>query len=670
MRVVTNVITLFFSIIVFSQDYSFGKISKEELQEVSCPSDSLASAAYLYKYRKTFFDYQPEQGFTLITEIHERVKIYSQEGFNFATKSFYLYKEGGKDEKFNGLKASVYNLVDGNIEDVKLKKDGVFRIELSKYYDEIKFTLPNIKVGAVIEYKYQIKSPFFWRVDEFKFQHEIPIKKVEAKFEVPEYYTFKSNTKGFFPITPITTRKKDELTYKNEIPVQENRFLDSKVLYRTGTLTFNNDISIYNLSNIPALKEESYVNNINNYRSAVKYELAYTILPNSMKESYSTTWEDVVRTIYKSPNFGAELQKSGYFEKDIDVLITGASDPMKKAALIFNYVKSTVKWNKYTSKYTNQGVRKAYKEHSGNVAEINLMLTAMLRYAGLDANPVLVSTRSNGIPMFPTREGFNYVISGIEVSNGVILLDATEAHSMPNVLPYRALNWKGRIVRESGSSTRVDLYPKEEAKVKVSFMASLSEDGNIEGSMRTSKTGHKAMQYRSDFNNKDEDQFVEDLENKYGGAKIETFDVKNTKEFSEPIIETIKFSMDSQADIINGKIYFSPLFFLSSKENPFKLKIREFPVDFGYPMSSSYKFIVNLPEGYKIESMPEPTAFKLPESLGSFMYKIEFKGNEVHVNVNNNINRAVVSPLYYDALKKYFSLLIEKENEQIVLTKE
>ena len=79
----------------------------------------------------------------------------------------------------------------------------------------------------------------------------------------------------------------------------------------------------------------------------------------------------------------------------------------------------------------------------------------MLRYAGLNANPILVSTRSNGIPLFPTTDGFNYVIAGIEVQDAVILLDATERNSFPNILPNRALNWMGRLVRKDGSSSSV-----------------------------------------------------------------------------------------------------------------------------------------------------------------------------------------------------------------------
>src|SRR5690606_34165552 len=133
------------------------------------------------------------------------------------------------------------------------------------------------------------------------------------------------------------------------------------------------------------------------------------------------------------------------FENDVNNLVASVSNPMERASLIFNFVKSKVKWNGYVGISSKEGVRKAYKDQTGNVAEINLMLTAMLRHAGLNANPVLISTKQNGIPLFPTLDGYNYVISGIETEQGVILLDASNKYSMPNILPSRVLNWEGRI---------------------------------------------------------------------------------------------------------------------------------------------------------------------------------------------------------------------------------
>ena len=89
----------------------------------------------------------------------------------------------GITKSFQGLKAYTYNLIDGKIDEVKLKKDGVFKEEISKYFDQNKITMPNIKEGSIIEYKYTVTSPFFSNVDEFVFQYDIPVKKLESVFE-------------------------------------------------------------------------------------------------------------------------------------------------------------------------------------------------------------------------------------------------------------------------------------------------------------------------------------------------------------------------------------------------------------------------------------------------------------------------------------------------------
>ncbi|MFD0989151.1 DUF3857 domain-containing protein [Mariniflexile jejuense] len=665
----TTVILFFtlFSLVTFAQNYDFGKISKEELEEKYNPQDSSANATYLYKNRKTFFEYQQEKGFELITEIHERIKIYKQEGFNYATKEVNLYKSGNDDEEFSNLKAYTYNLVEGKIVDEKLTKDGIFESELNKYLNQMKFTMPNIKPGSVVEFKYRIKSPFISNIDEFVFQHDIPVVKLEATFEAPEYFKFKLNTKGFLFVSPNVEEKRDRLTFVSK--TMDRGFGQVGTKTHSEEIEFKKKISKYNLTNIPALKEESFVNNINNYRSSVKYELSYTDFPNSPLKYYSTSWEDVVKTIYQNPNFGSELDKSGYYEKEIDAIVSTVSDPTQRVALILDFVKSKVNWNGYYGYYTNVGVRKAYKDQVGNAAEINLMLTSMLRYAGLSAFPVLVSTRQNGIPLFPTREGYNYIITYVRLAETIILLDATNKYSAPNVLPFRTLNWQGRVMAEHGGSQLIDLYPNEISKNSLSFMANLDENGNLNGKYRAVKTNHEALLYREENNNKNKKDFLDQLENKLGGIEISDFKVENETDLYKPIIESYNFVKENQVDVIGGKLYFSPMFFLKINENPFKLEKREFPVDFGYPTNTSYKIVIKIPEGYKVESFPEPLMFMMPDNLGSFKYNISHQENLIQLSVESQINQPIILSVYYDALKEYFSKIVEKEAEQIVLTK-
>ncbi len=99
----------------------------------------------------------------------------------------------------------------------------------------------------------------------------------------------------------------------------------------------------------------------------------------------------------------------------------------------------------------------------------------MLQSAGFKARPVLVSTRSNGVAFFPNKSAYNYVIVAVEEGNNVILLDASDKYSLPNQIPFRALNWFGRLIRENGSSETVDLMYKTISKENISLTYKIDE---------------------------------------------------------------------------------------------------------------------------------------------------------------------------------------------------
>lgn len=654
---------------VEAQNYNFGKVSKEELSEQFYSKDSTAVAAYLFKSRRTYFRYDQTKGFELVTDIHERIKIYNKDGFDYATRKINLYKDRSNYERINGLKAVTYNLEGNKIAESKLKSDGEFEVELSAYYDQKSFTMPNVKEGSVIEYRYKLTSPFIAVVDDFQLQHDIPIKYVFAEFEVPEYLKYNSNAKGYLSVIPKVEAGNGSITISSKSRTGGGLYNAGTVKVKSSNINYKTEKTVYELKDVPALKSEPYVNNINNYRSSVKYELAYTKYPNSLVKEYSTDWEAVVKTIYESPNFGSELNRTGYYQKSLEDLLQDVNDPAEKVAKIYNFVKSHVKWDGYTGKYTSGGVRKAYKDNVGNVAEINLMLTSMLRSAGLDANPVLVSTRSNGVPLFPTREGYNYVIAGVEMSGNMTLLDATSNYSTPNVLPLRALNWEGRMIKKDGSSQLVNLYPKNKTVEAITLDVDVMEDGELKGNIRKIKTGHHAMFYRSEFNAEKEEGYIEGLENKYGGIEISEFEVSNESNLSKPVSESYGFRKEGEVEIIGDRIIFSPMFFLSTKESPFKLEKREFPVDFGFPSETKYRIAINIPEGYIIETLPEPQRIQLPEKMGDFTFNVLSSENRIQLVINSKIYEAIISPLYYDAVKEYYKIMIGKMNEKVVLSK-
>jgi hypothetical protein len=392
-------------------------------------------------------------------------------------------------------------------------------------------------------------------------------------------------------------------------------------------------------------------------------------MPNSIANYYNQSWESVAKKVYEYDSFGRELNRTDYFEADLKPLLATATTPGEKTGIILNFIRQKINWNGNFGIGCDKGVKEAYKNGTGNVAEINLMLTAMLRSAGVKANPVLVSTRAHGIPLFPTVDGFNYVISAIEIENGLILLDATSKYSEPNVLPERALNWFGRLVRKDGSSSQVSLMPVNLSKELVTLNFDLKDDGTLSGKYRKQYTDHAALLFRQHHNGLEEAKYQEQIENAFGDIEIDAYEVENKFDLGKPVIESFSFIKENGMDVIGDKIYFSPLFFLAEKENPFKLEHREFPVDFSFPRSKKFMININLPEGYAVSSLPEQGLVKLPDDLGSFKYLISNKDKALQVVVNADINVAIIGPNYYDVLKEFYKQLVEKETEKIVLSR-
>lgn len=443
----------------------------------------------------------------------------------------------------------------------------------------------------------------------------------------------------------------------------------TKTTFENNKLEYAENTTTYVLEKLPAMKDESYVNNVGNYTASIEHELSLTKYPNQPSKAYSTNWEDVAKTIYDYDDFGPELNKTGYFEEDIKTLVNGAVSPKEKAMLIFFYVKDRMHWNEYTGYGCDVGVKKAYNEKTGNVAEINLMLISMLRHAGLNANPVLVSTRSNKIALFPNRSAFNYVIAAVEIDGNMVLLDATSKAAMPNIIPTRAVNWFGRLIRKDGTSVEIDLSPKIVSKEVVNIAAQITPDGKITGKARDMYLDYNAYLFRENYSSINKDSYVEKMEKRIEGIEIGKYTISNEDDFSKPVMEDYDFTHSGLIDIIGDKMYLNPMLFFTRKENPFKAEKREYPIDFVFPYQDKYAITLTLPEGYVVESLPKSAVIVMEENMGSFKYNIGSSNNSIQIGVLLDINAATIAPDYYLTVKDFFAKMIDKQNEKIILKK-
>lgn len=665
---------IFISTFSFGQDFRFGKVSKEELMEKQHPKYPEADAAILYRETKTHFEYSQNTDFHTVTEVFERIKIYNKAGMDWAKKAIKLYQGNGlMNDKVSGLKGYTYYLDGNKVKDEKLRNDGIFEEEVSEFMEVVRFALPNVTEGSIIEFKYTLRSPFIGDIEPYRFQEEIPVNKIEMRFSAPEYFNYKLHQRGglSYNINESGGERTINYTYESR-PQNRNGTYGSNLQRETVNtkLTFTEKDYEVSLTDVPPIEKEAYAGNINNYTATLQFELSYISIPNRPLKMVSTNWDNVSESIYKSSGFGKQLAKSNYFDKDLNRILKDASNNTEKAIRIFEYVKAKMNWNGYLGIYSQEGVRDAYKKEVGNAADINLMLVAMLRNAGIDANPILVSTKSHGIPIFPTRNGFNFVIAGVEIQNSVVLMDATDKESIPNLLQEELLNWKGRLIREDGSSAWVSLTPKDIAMESCMMQYSIDPQDLIAiGSTRTQYSGHFAMSNRSNFRNVSNSDRIKLLEKSMTGVEIDSSSIAKMENSYEPLKLTFDFHAPEAVEKISDKLYLSPMLFQAIEENPFKLDERKYPIDFGYPHMKRYLITISIPEGYTVETIPESVNFVIPNGKGSFKYIVNSTNNMLQCSVEFSIENSFMASNAYPEIKKLFEIMVKKENEKIVLTK-
>lgn len=653
----TLLLFVLFSVASFSQKLELDKVTKMELLEKRNQSDTTAPATFLFKKARTVFKYTKE-GFVSFTEFQIKLKIYKKEGLDWANfrMPYYIGYEKLNDESIKIKSAFTYNLENDKIVKDKVTNDAKFVDNVNEFWRVKSLTFPNVKAGSIIELKYELKTENLSTLPDFQFQYEIPVNNIEYVTEIPEIYIYKGIKKGY-----VNVEKEEKLQYVSQTYEDE--------IHRSIELSFNNINSTYKAKNIPAIKEESYVNNIDNYRGKIVHELQTIRMPDKEPKQIAATWEDVAKSIYEDKEFNAATNQYDYFLVNLKSLLNGITSPEEKTKKIFDYVKNRMNWNGKFGYYPRNKMEQVYADKVGNIAEINLMLVSMLRISGLNANPILVSTRENGIASFPNRSLFNYVIASVTIDEKTILLDATSKYADLNVLPIRDLNWFGRLIRKDGTSTEINLMPTSNSIEVVNMMASINPQGEITGKIREQYFDYNAFEFREKYNGVAKESYVDKLEKTTTGLEVTDYNVQNSTDLLLPIIENYSFTSTNSVEIIGNKMYVSPFLFFATTENPFKQETRQYPIDFTYPNQLKYNISLTIPDGYIVETLPQPKAVVMPDSLGGFKYIISNNGNQIQLLYTRDINQAVIGPEYYEVLKNFFKEIVNKQTEKIVLKK-
>ncbi len=644
--------------------FNLEDVSKELLRESSFAKDPGAEAAILNDYGSTKIEFDKENGFRLVFERQCRIKIYNDNGYAWATVSIPVYDDNELVQRLSQIKAFTYNLENGKVSKEKMDRSAVFKEKVNDSWTRIKFTLPGVKEGSIIEFTYVMFSNYFTTLPDWEFQKGIPVKHSELYVDIPEYFHYLQIPQGYWPFTNVETKD------------------------RVGTInTFTNTSSGYGSNNsssykitqyhwvatdVPAMRDEKFIGNPDDFKLKIEFQLASYNVPGVTYQEVLGSWETINKKfIVDYDLFGNNMMPKGFYKDELADILNRYSEPEQRMAAIYSFVTAHTKWNGERGYIPDQNIKKTFQDREGSCADINALLISMLRAAEIDADPVMISTRDHGLvnPVYPILDKYNFLIAVARINGKQYLMDATADNYPVGMLPPRCLNYQGRVISQTNPGW-VELQPQRGIEVMSTSNFNITEEGDLCGSILNKYTGYGALDKIQKLSEDGEDSYKEKLLSSNESWKVQEFEIEEGTSASDPFVETINLEIGEKAQVMGNLIYLDPIISGKMEDNPFKQEQRKMPVDFSFPINQYHTSSFIIPEGYEAEALPKSISFSIPDKSAIFKYIVQQNGPIIQVVTHLQQTRSLYSASDYGDLREFYSVMLAKQNEQIVLKKQ
>lgn len=639
----------------------FGRISLADLQKKAYAIDSNAHAVVLSDVGASEFEGNNKGWFSVLNTRHKVTHVLSKNGYEEASVEIPLYQDGDSEEKLRSLKAVTYNLENGKIVETRLARSAVFKEKVNKNKWVYKFTFPNVREGSIIEFEYKVATDYIANLDPWIFQGSAPRIWSEYNFKMPDFFSYNLLSRGYLKLD-INERK--ETT--GHFVIREAGDGGG----RTQTYSFSANVTAFRwaMRNVPRMVEESFTSSIANHLSRLEFQLSAQRAP-LVEKDFRGNWNSMAKDLLESEYFGARLRAaSGSVEDELKTVALQTSG-LEKARKIYQYIRDNFVSTGNDGFYVGTPLKSVFKARKGTVAEINMLLLQLLRSAGFEADPVILSTRSHGYALesSPMTTNFNYLVVVLKNDGQSHYLDASDPLLGFGKLQPFCFNGHARVANEQILPVYLSADSVMETKVTQLIMVN-NDKGEWVGSMNQRPGYYESYGIRGKMKESGKEAFFKEVQKNFGlDIAIGESRIDSLKQPDHPVALHYDFKVDHQdADIL----YINPLFGEGYKTNPFTAAERLYPVEMPYATDETIVVNMEVPKGYVIDELPKQALVKYDEEGKSFFeYRITSSGDQVSFRCRIKLARAFFTAGEYGLLREFFHLIVTKQNEQIVFKK-
>jgi Domain of Unknown Function with PDB structure (DUF3857) len=635
---------------VIAQDIipEFGKITIDELTMKDCAFEKAANAMNLVNQAKISFGYNDFTNVSSIkTEYSVRIKIFNKLGFSVANIKI-PYISNSRYSNVTDVEAYIYSLDStGKILKEKLGRKDILNGK-TKEKDEqnyIAFTFPNLKPGAIIEYRYTRVNKNTRFIMPWFFQDLIPtaVSKVTAVVPTYRYITYYVSASN--PVIKDSSYRK----------------------YEGGS--YDKETHSFTMRNIHSFRIEPLMTSVKDNLERVEFSISRNGFIDRQLTDVAKKMRFYNYDLLDDWSFGFQIEKP---IRSLDRFMDSVKRLTRKVDridAIYQLVKKNIEWNGDQSFFCDDSVDGCWNSKTGSSAEMNVLLLNLLRKADIKCFPLLVSTHENGSPDmdFASLSQFNGVDVLVIDSGTKYILDCTQKYLSFRIPPYNILNSNGYIVDHDGMGWMFIMDHRILMKTETYVNATIDSTGFVKGTAKTSFVSFaeserlKELKEKKDYNRSVES----DLLNNDATLVSDTVTTEHLEDDS--LVEKQIFHFKSTS---TDKFYFlNPFMFSVFSKNPFIENVRYSDIDFGSNQSFVTEILIKMTPNISIESLPKDIALYKNDSTIFFVRTVITGSNYILIRNNYVIKKAIFIKEDYANLKSFFDKFYSLLNENIIVKK-
>lgn len=577
----------------------FPPITDQERSLTSIPGEPNAPAAVLYRKAKLMM-----MGYGLGNDrssrltVWARVKVLAEEG---KARGEVLLPHNSQAQLVSFEGRTV--LPNGRALPVPTDAKFVRKVSKRQQRSVTAVAFPGVEVGAILDYRYELKIDSIYVLEPWYFADEIPVLYSEVVFGIPREIQARQWNRDPFRIGLKTETR------------------DSSV----GT-----ELRVW-AENIPSVVDDPYGPPFSDL--ALQMMLVPAILHDQMPQRLMDDWDSTCK-LFNEWVYPKVRRKDGGVAAKARSIADSASTPRAKAEAIYRFVRDEIAALGEGAGFYPDGdwpLERMLAEKRGDDAGKALLLEAMLDAARLDARLVWAADRGYGRmdPGIANPVWFDRILVMATLDGRRVFLDPADRALSFGQLRY---GYEGTpaLVYDPKKPERITLpeTPFDQNTRRAVVDLALDAEGRLAGTGEIVLTGHPAWE-RIDW--KEDDQKTLEGWKEWLGERYEGFDVADIRFEELPDERKVRLNWSlkqREEDVLGDEVSLVPSRPFGPLAQPLVQPAdkRRTPVIFPYGDREEVELRLRWPEGWRLESLPALTKQERP--VGALVVEVDAKDAE------------------------------------------